>query len=97
LPSSIKIGDAGKGGKEIDLAGGSSNHILESLMRKVVLCDFEERNPELPECACHPDGIFPGGFDSEIDVLGVARLGVVDDGVGSNHEILNLLFGEDAQ
>jgi hypothetical protein len=47
MPCGIKIRKAGQAGEEIDLTGGNTNDILKSIMREVVLCDFDEWNPNL--------------------------------------------------
>jgi hypothetical protein len=96
LPCYSKTWGSGQGGEEIDLAGRNSDDVLQALVGKVFLSHLHEREAELIEGACDPGGVLHRRPDPKLDVFGIARLGVVNDGIGTDNQILNLRFCENA-
>lgn len=62
-------------------------HKLGARLSEACFGDLNERDPELPKGDSDPTGIPNGRLDPKIEILGEARLGVVDDGITTHNQI----------
>jgi hypothetical protein len=69
---------------------------LQPLVFEILLSDLYQRQAELIKRPGHAGRVFPGRLDPQIDILGLAWLGVVNHRIRTDDEILNVVFGKHA-
>jgi hypothetical protein len=81
---------SGNGRQKVDGTGWNSKGELGAQRGKILLGNINQGNAKQTE-GLHPfPGISGGGFDSKINILGVAALGMMNDRVAARHQIADI-------
>ena len=90
-PGRFKL-KSGNSSEKVDLAGGNTNAELRSRRGEIFLSDSDEGDAEEAEGLHESERILRRWFDPDVDVLGVARLRVMNDRIASRHHVADVTF-----
>ena len=85
--------ETGDRGEEVDFARRNSKTELSSRSGEVVLGDTVQWNSENKECPHQLAGVFGRRLQPNVEILGIAGLGMVDHRISTGDEVADLTLG----